>query len=356
MENGLTPEWQGAPVSKMTVLAWAAAGLPPADAARELQSRGTDFALDESFTALVKSAGAEVLLSDLQAATLHATAAPEPAADRLANLAEAGAATHQHEYAAALKLVAAELRLDSKNADLLFAAGNLLLERGNSGPAAMVLVQSVEANNKFPYTHGRLAYAYYQLGAGADAQREAQFMINLVPGSADSYKYLGLAFEVQGGYGMALKQYDKALAIDPENSTVYYDIGIARAGMNDWNGAVEAYQHSARLDRTRAPLYNNLGIALGKLARVDEAVAAFERAKKLDPDVPQFRQSYGAVLCNAGRYEAAVVEFTALLRMDPTWNMARPCLAKSLARLGRTEEAEKVRADYARYEADGSEH
>jgi tetratricopeptide (TPR) repeat protein len=355
MEKGLTPDWQGTPISKMTVLAWAAAGLAPADAAREIHSRGIDFAVDESFTALAKSAGAEAMLSSLQAATLHATAGPEPAADRLASLSEAGAATHRRDYDAALKLVVAELRLDPKNADLLFAAGSLLIERGNPGPAAMLLVQSVEANTKFPYAHGRLAYAYYQMGAGADAQREALFMTNLVPDSADSYKYLGLAYEAQGGYGLALRQYDKALAIDPDNSAVYFDIGIARAGMNDLNGAVEAYQHSARIDGTRPSLFNNLGIVLGKLGRVDEAVTAFERAKKIDPAAPQIRQSYGAMLCNAGRYEAAVVEFTALLKMDPEWNMARPCLAKSLARLGRTEESEKVKADYTRYEAGGSE-
>jgi tetratricopeptide (TPR) repeat protein len=352
-EGAVGDEPQSPPVSRMTLLTWAAGGLAPADAARELRSRGVDFAVDEKFRALLKTAGAEAMLESVQAATLHATRAEEPSPDRLLKMAEAGAATHLHNYDAALKVIAEEIRQDPKNADLLFAGGNLLLEQENFAAAAMVLERSAATKPRFPYVHGRLSYAYYRMEDGIRALGEAHLMANLVPDSADAHKYIGLAMQAQGAYEAALEEYEKALGIDPEDWTVHYDVGIARAALQDFEGAVDSYLHAARIGGAKPFVFNNLGVALGRVGRVDEAVAAFERGKRLDPQALDLRQSYGALLCNSGRYEATVTEFSELLKIDPEWNMARPCLAKALTQLGRTEEAEKVKADYVRYGGEG---
>jgi tetratricopeptide (TPR) repeat protein len=342
------------PVTERQLLSWIIADIPVFNLQSELKIRGVNFALDDTWRASLKQAGANALLLNALEKIQPAAspAPPDELADRLFRVVRE---VNTKRYEAAQMHMTALTRENRTNADLQIALGGTMGKQDSWGEAILAFMEAVRLDPDSVFAHELLSYSSYRTGNADLAVKEAKLAVVLRPSDPCAYKYLGLAYDKRREYEKSANAFDQALRLKPDYSDIYYDMGLSFGDQGRLREAIEAYQKAISLDATHWKYYYNLGNAFADLRRYDEAIAAQKRAKDLAPDELEIRQNLGAAYCNSGRSEEAVSEFQELLAIDPNWNMARLCLYKSLMRLGRTEEAKQVKEDYDKMEGGGSE-
>jgi Ca-activated chloride channel family protein len=96
----------------------------------------------------------------------------------------------------------------------------------------------------------------------------------------------GLALERQGKYADAIKAFEEALVLEPDNVRIHYDIGRARYELNQHADAVDHFQLGL-LSKSRALRANslyNLGETQYRQKQLDEAIASYTQSLLLRPD------------------------------------------------------------------------
>ena len=123
-----------------------------------------------------------------------------------------------------------------------------------------------------------------QLGLGGDeiqalrsahdaAPRDAAYFIRFGGYKLDACDYAG-----------AIADYDRAIALDPNEAAAYHDRAVAKAEQGDYDGAIADYDRAIELDPNRAAAYHNRGIAKADQGDYTGAVVDYDRAIALDPD------------------------------------------------------------------------
>ncbi|MCX8160388.1 MAG: spore germination protein GerW family protein [Candidatus Saccharicenans sp.] len=140
----------------------------------------------------------------------------------------------------------------------------------------------------------------FQEGRYSEANDMADFLLSKAPDNADLHAWKGniLGRMAQGNplnmmkYGMAaMQEYEKALALDPENADAHFGRGMGRmmtppqfGGSID--GAIEDFEAACK-KKPSAEAYYYLGEAYKKKGLNDKAKVAYEKALKLRPNYPE---------------------------------------------------------------------
>ena len=129
--------------------------------------------------------------------------------------------------------------------------------------------------------------------------------------------YIGLTSYKKGKYEEAVKHYDQAIRINPQNGTTYTNRGAARASLGQHNDAIADYDQAIRLNPQEATTYYNRGNVKGKLGRHKEAIVDFDEAIRLNPQDSESYNNRGTAKARLGRYAAALADFDQAIRMYP---------------------------------------
>ena len=104
----------------------------------------------------------------------------------------------------------------------------------------------------------------------------------------------------------AIKAYDKAIEINPQNSAAWDNKGLALDHLNKLDEAIIAYNKAIELDSHNSKSWYGKGIALGKLGKSDEATAAFDKAIELNSLDSMAWNGKGNVLSILNKYDEAI--------------------------------------------------
>lgn len=140
----------------------------------------------------------------------------------------------------------------------------------------------------------------FQAGRYNEANDMADFLLSQEPDNADLHAWKGniLGQMAQGNplnmmkYGMAaMQEFEKALALDPENAEAHFGRGMGRMRTppqfgGSIDGAIEDFEASCQ-KKPSAEAYFYLGEAYKKKGLNDKAKTAYEKALKLRPDYPE---------------------------------------------------------------------
>lgn len=157
--------------------------------------------------------------------------------------------------------------------------------------------------------------------------------------SPEMHNNLGRIFLRDGEPAKALKEFEGALELDPNNSEALLNIGSIHQG----NGKTELAKHFVQ--RALAVDPNSIG-ALSQLAEIsrdqgnlEEAIRLFGEALAIDDSQPFLFMGVGDVLQRAGKYELALQAFKSVLELEPDSFKARYNMGVTYSNMGRVDES-----------------
>lgn len=74
----------------------------------------------------------------------------------------------------------------------------------------------------------------------------------------------GFAYDKLGQFDLAIKDYSKAIAIEPKNAFTYYNKGISLDRRGDYDQAIESFSQAITLEPSKADFFHNRGFAYRK--------------------------------------------------------------------------------------------
>jgi len=116
------------------------------------------------------------------------------------------------------------------------------------------------------------------------------------------------SFEI-GQLEHALKLFQEALLLDPNNSEVLNNLGMVYRQQDNMNEALKYYQLAIEKNASCAECFNNMGVVYTKQNSFKEAGESFIKAITLKPEYPDAYFNYGALLESQGNSKEATVQF-----------------------------------------------
>jgi len=140
-------------------------------------------------------------------------------------------------------------------------------------------------------------------------------------------------------YASSLRMWRDVVAKRPENERGRYNLGRAlqRAGMEE--EALREYERAVELNPSFAMPYNNLALARKKAGRLDEAVALFRKVLTLKPRFPEALTNLAAILLDRGELEEARTLLERATALEPGLALPHYFLGRVYARLGEFDRA-----------------
>jgi tetratricopeptide (TPR) repeat protein len=162
--------------------------------------------------------------------------------------------------------------------------------------------------------HKLNAEAYEMQGNWSEAQREYETMIAKEPNAPGIHFLLGRLLLSKPGadpdaMARAKQEFQKELAIDPNNAGAHYILGELARREDNCDEAIPQFSQAAKLDRTFADAYLGWGFCLVTLKRYEEAIPPLRAAERLTPGNPMVHYSLATALNLTGQKAEADKEF-----------------------------------------------
>jgi tetratricopeptide (TPR) repeat protein len=293
------------PLSKVDVVALLAAGSRTDYLVNLARARGIRFAMDEQFTDLLKSAGAdELLLITLRAIRSQPQAESDQERQALPHLANCAAASrhgsysnHETECTAALELLPNE-------------------------PAVL------------------MAAAYVQLGSDETARSaiaDAEQAVSLTPKFSEAHRILGYVVEFDCRPSLnemcsrstAVDEFRESIRLDPDNVAAHTDLGLALENKH-MKSALCEFHEAAKLAPSDSSIHYMLAAVLRSAGNLREALSEYATAIRLNPNLPEAYDQRAGILDELGERQAAIEEEQKGIAVDPNYFASRLTLSKLL--------------------------
>ena len=96
-----------------------------------------------------------------------------------------------------------------------------------------------------------------------------------------AYFNRGFSFDKLGRFDEAIRDYTKAVDIDPLNAFAYYNRGISYDRKGDFTSAIENFTLALKLDPNNPDFYHNRGFSHRKLGNYEAAIEDYTRVRPL---------------------------------------------------------------------------
>jgi tetratricopeptide (TPR) repeat protein len=127
----------------------------------------------------------------------------------------------------------------------------------------------------------------------------------------------GVALLAVGDTKGAIRDFERAIEIDPEYSKPFENRGGARLSQGDYPGAIEDFTQAIRLTpEGAATAFYNRGLAHDYLGNPVLAIEDYDEAIRLDPDLATAYYSRGSARGNIGDLAGAVDDFGRAAQLD----------------------------------------
>jgi tetratricopeptide (TPR) repeat protein len=154
-------------------------------------------------------------------------------------------------------------------------------------------------------------------------------------------RWFDYAFELgkQDRNEQAVRAYEKALAIDPNDAVGWTNLGVALSHLGQHEKELVAYEKAILIDPHHAAAWNNKGILMQDLGHYDNALKAFENAIEMAPSYPIAWNNKGNILYHLGKDLEALMTFEKAIALNPNNSVLWSNKGIALRGLGRYEEA-----------------
>lgn len=116
------------------------------------------------------------------------------------------------------------------------------------------------------------------------------------------------AWRLRGDLDRALADYDQAIKLKPDDAQAWSDRGVAYYLGGDNEKAIRNFDEALRLDPNRPRTYTNRGAAWKKLGQHDKSVVDNTEAIRLDRKQPEYYDNRGLAYAAMGEYDKAIAD------------------------------------------------
>ncbi|MFA7375598.1 MAG: tetratricopeptide repeat protein, partial [Methanothrix soehngenii] len=172
--------------------------------------------------------------------------------------------------------------------------------------------------------------------------------------TAEDWYKKGLELSKKGSHEEAVRAYDKAIEIDPQNATLWLAKGQGLRSMAyGFSGqerttieeaAIKAYDKAIKIDPNYSDAWGSKGYILLQIASrnktvnmdvCNESLYSFDKALELNPKDANAWQGRGTLLLGLNRFEEAIESYDRALESDPSYIGASQGKAQAVEALGR---------------------
>lgn len=210
---------------------------------------------------------------------------------------------HTGDYKGAERSFRRGLELNPDNAELHNALGWTLFQDGRTAEAVDEYEKALAADPKHVKSHNNLALALVELRRLDEAATHFRTSVDLEP-KAEIYSDLGFILAQLGKPDEARKNYQQALALDPDCASAHFNLAVASVMTGKYADAESHYQ-AALKQKPNAETYNGLGYVLAHQNRLDEAVAKFRKAIEADAKYTPAYNNLADTLVKQGKLDEA---------------------------------------------------
>ena len=182
------------------------------------------------------------------------------------------------------------------------------------------------------------ALVHRQAGRLLEAQLCCERALAIDPDHADTMHLMGLLLLGAEQHDQAIEWIARAIRIEPRSDYVS-NLAMALRGAGRPDDALKAFDKAASLEPDNALRWRNLGTILAELDRGDEALLSLRQALKLQPHDVDAANLSGLILYRKHRFAEALESLDASLAANPSQADALQLRALVLQNLGWLEEA-----------------
>jgi len=157
--------------------------------------------------------------------------------------------------------------------------------------------------------------------------------------TAVDYSDRGLTFHNLEQHERAIRDYDRAIELDPTFAIAYYNRDASYAALGQHEHAIHDYDRSIELDPYLAQAYSNRGNNYAALGQHERAIRDLDRALEIDPNLALAYSNRGRSYAALGQHERAICDLDHAIELDPNFSGAYSNRGACYAALGQHEHA-----------------
>ena len=198
------------------------------------------------------------------------------------------------------------------------AEANAACEAGQIDRALAVLRDLLVVDPTYAPAYRALGEIHMNRGDWFSAERALARAARLGPGDFDIHHDHGVALQMQGRFGEAVKAFHRALAARPDSPQASLSLAVTYLQINETPSALFFAEKAVELDPGNGPARANLGAVYERLGRYGEAIGQYEVALEyMDPTQPLLVNLINAQL-EGGRHGDAAATAERLVRIAPS--------------------------------------
>ncbi len=202
--------------------------------------------------------------------------------------------------------------------------------------------KAVGYDPKNPFLLKKLGVTYSLLGKEEEAIKIFDRALEIKPDDYDSLRSKGVSLSKLGKEEEAIKLFDRALEIKPDDCNSLRSKGISLSKLGKEEEAIKLFDRALEIKPDDYDSLRSKGISLSRLGKEEEAIKLFDRPLEIKPDDHNSLKSKGVSLSKLGKEEEAIKLFDRILEIKPDDYNSLKSKGISLSKLGKEEEAIKL--------------
>lgn len=186
----------------------------------------------------------------------------------------------------------------------------------------------------------KLGEKYSNQGKVDEAIKEYKKALNLDPNFAEAHLNLGWSYALKKkDYNLALQETLEAIRLKPDLIMGYRNLWWIYRLLKRFDEALEAIKKAIKLEPDNAVNYLNLGeFCMNDLRDFHMAVQSFQKGLKLDPNSFYIHRKLGKAYEFQKKYDLAIAEYNKALKVMPTDPYTFLFMAVTLGKAGKQKE------------------
>ncbi len=132
----------------------------------------------------------------------------------------------------------------------------------------------------------------------------------------------GVGFAEKGKYVDAIKEFDKAIEINPNNANAFFIRGFTYFHKGDSNKALIDFNKAIELKPDYADAYNGRGVVYANKGMLERAIADFNKALEINPNNASILANRGLLYNAKGNFEMAISDYNKAIGIAPDYAIA----------------------------------